>query len=59
MHACRYDAYIYDAAEILSSTDGRTYEPTDKAILGVGNINIEFRWKREVNSCETNENSSR
>ena len=32
MHACRYDACIYDAAEILSPTDGRT----NKAILGVG-----------------------
>ena len=32
MHACRYDACIYDAAELLSPTD----EPTDKAILGVG-----------------------
>ena len=27
-----YDAYIYDATEILSRKDGRT----DKAILGVG-----------------------
>ena len=32
MHACRYDACIYDAAEILSRMD----EPTDKTILGVG-----------------------
>ena len=36
VHACRYDACIYDAAEILSPTDGRTYEPTEKAILGEG-----------------------
>jgi len=36
MHACRYDTCIYDAPEILSPTDGRTNEPTDKAILLVG-----------------------
>ena len=33
-----YGAYIYDTAEILLRTDGRTDGRTNKAILGVGCI---------------------
>ena len=42
MPACRYDACIYDAAEILSRTD----EPTKKAILGVG------RTEKQAERCQ-------
>ena len=44
MHACKYDACIYDAANFVP--DERTNQPTDKAILGVGCL---------VSECETQE----
>ena len=45
MHACRYDACIYDAANFV------TNQPTDKAILGVGNERIPWHSYTIVMSC--------